>query len=311
MKKKRNLENTLFSFLDVISCGFGAIVMLVLIYKFNPSENIESDDEDNEEYVIKISELQLINDKLKITKEQLTNKLAEINQKFLEINNSIQNKQNSLTTIEKKKKDLEDSAEALKLVENNLKSFSLKKKKEIVRDIEVGGIPVDSDYVIFIVDTSVSMLTIWDKVSSKIENILKIHPNVKGFQILNDMGVPLISGYKNKSIPDTPTWRKNSLKLFKMWVIASNSSPLEGIEWALIKYSDPKKSVAIYVMGDDYTGGDYDIAINKITNLNKKKKFKTRIHAIGFLAQDTTDRFSIIMREITKQNNGTFIALPR
>ena len=96
MKKKRNLENTLFSFLDVISCGFGAIVMLVLIYKFNPSENIENYDEDNEKYIIKINELESINDKLKITKEQLTNKLLEINKKFLEINNSIQNKQNSL-----------------------------------------------------------------------------------------------------------------------------------------------------------------------------------------------------------------------
>ena len=276
MKKKRNLENTLFSFLDVISCGFGAIVMLVLIYKFNPSENIENYNEDNEKYIIKINELQSINDKLKITKEQLTNKLLEINKKFLEINNSIQNKQKSLTSIEKKKEDLKDSAEALKLVENNLKSFSLKKKKEIVRDIEVGGIPVDSDYVMFIVDTSGSMLTIWDKVSKKIENILNIHPNVRGFQILNDMGVPLISGYKNRWIPDTPTWRKNSIKLFKMWVIASNSSPIEGIEWALINYSDPKKSVAIYVMGDDYTGGEYDIAINKITNLNKKKKIQNK-----------------------------------
>ena len=59
MKKKRDLENTLFSFLDVISCGFGAIVMLVLIYKFNPSENIENYDEDNEEYIIKINELNL------------------------------------------------------------------------------------------------------------------------------------------------------------------------------------------------------------------------------------------------------------
>ena len=47
------------------------------------------------------------------------------------------------------------------------------------------------------------------------------------------------------------------------------SSPLEGIEWALIKYSDPKKSVAIYVMGMIYRRS-YDIAINKITNLNKK-----------------------------------------
>ena len=44
------------------------------------------------------------------------------------------------------------------------------------------------------------MLTIWDKVSNKIENILNIHPDVKGFQILNDMGVPLISGYENKWI---------------------------------------------------------------------------------------------------------------
>ena len=99
MKKKRNLENTLFSFLDVISCGFGAIFMLVLIYKFNPSENIENYDEDNEKYIIKINELQSINDELKITKEQLTNKLLEINKKFLEIKNSIQNKQNSLTSI--------------------------------------------------------------------------------------------------------------------------------------------------------------------------------------------------------------------
>ena len=84
MKKKRDLENTLFSFLDVISCGFGAIVMLVLIYKFNPSENIENYDEDNESYILKINELQEINDQLKKTKEQLNNKVLEINKKFLE-----------------------------------------------------------------------------------------------------------------------------------------------------------------------------------------------------------------------------------
>ena len=309
MKRRKGIENTLFSFLDVISCGFGAIVMLVLIYKFNPSNRVENF-VDETAYLIKLDELQSINKELKKINEQLTTDFLEINQEFLETKSSIKNKEVILDSIEIKKRDLEDSVEALKIVEENLTTFSLKKKK-IIRDIEVGGIPVDSEYIIFIVDTSGSMLRIWDKVSKKIENILKIHPSVKGFQILNDMGVPLISAYENKWIPDTSTWRKNSIKLFKLWNIASNSSPLEGIEWALIKYSDPKKSIAIYVMGDDYTGGNYDIAINKITKLNKKKKFKTRIHAIGFLAQDTTDRFSIIMREITKQNKGTFIALPK
>ena len=60
MKKKRNLENTLFSFLDVISCGFGAIVMLVLIYKFNPSENIEDLEKLNlNDLVIKLKDWRL------------------------------------------------------------------------------------------------------------------------------------------------------------------------------------------------------------------------------------------------------------
>ena len=96
-----------------------------------------------------------------------------------------------------------------------------------------------------------------------------------------------------------------------MWVIASNSSPVEGIEKALKNYSEPNKSVSIYVVGDDYTGGDYDQTIDRITKINKKKKFSTKIHGIGFLADDTTDRFSIIMRELTLRNNGTFLAIPK
>ena len=36
-------------------------------------------------------------------------------------------------------------------------------------------------------------------------------------------------------------------------------------------------------MGDDYTGGDYDIAINKITNLNKKKNSKQEFMQLVFL----------------------------
>ena len=235
-----------------------------------------------------------------------------LNSEITKQNKILKQNQEILLTAAKEQDDLLDSIEALNLVKDNLQSFSIKKKKKkIIRDKEVGGIPVDSNYVIFVVDTSGSMLTIWDKVSNKIENILNIHPDVKGFQILNDMGVPLISGYENKWIPDTPVWRKNSIKLFKMWVIASNSSPVEGIEKALKNYSEPNKSVSIYVVGDDYTGGDYDQTIDRITKINKKKKFSTKIHGIGFLADDTTDRFSIIMRELTLRNNGTFLAIPK
>ena len=309
--RKRNLENTLFSFLDVISCGFGAIVMLILIYKFEPNETTS---ESSDNYFELIEELDLLKSQnivLTKTYNNLKQDNELLNSEITKQNKILKQNQEILLTAAKEQDDLLDSIEALNLVKDNLQSFSIKKKKKkIIRDKEVGGIPVDSNYVIFVVDTSGSMLTIWDKVSNKIENILNIHPDVKGFQILNDMGVPLISGYENKWIPDTPVWRKNSIKLFKMWVIASNSSPVEGIEKALKNYSEPNKSVSIYVVGDDYTGGDYDQTIDRITKINKKK-FSTKIHGIGFLADDTTDRFSIIMRELTLRNNGTFLAIPK
>ena len=40
------------------------------------------------------------------------------------------------------------------------------------------GIPVDSEYVVFIVDTSGSMKDIWNKVTRHIENVINIHPTV-------------------------------------------------------------------------------------------------------------------------------------
>ena len=128
MKRRKGIENTLFSFLDVISCGFGAIVMLVLIYKFNPSNRVENF-VDETAYLIKLDELQSINKELKKINEQLTTDFLEINQEFLETKSSIKNKEVILDSIEIKKKDLEDSVEALKIVEENLTTFSLKKKK--------------------------------------------------------------------------------------------------------------------------------------------------------------------------------------
>ena len=155
------------------------------------------------------------------------------------------------------------------------------------------------------------MLEIWNKVIFQIEGILKIHPDVKGFQILNDMGSPLISSYENKWIPDTTSWRKRAIKLFKLWNVASNSSPVEGILKSLNNYVSNDKAVSIYVIGDDYTGSSFDNVIKRITMLNSKKKIKAKIHGIGFLARNTTNRFSILMREMTLQNFGTFIALAK
>ena len=157
------------------------------------------------------------------------------------------------------------------------------------------------------------MLSIWGRVSREILNVLTIHPEVKGFQILNDQGKALISGYSGRWIPDTPQRRKSVMRVFDDWRDASNSSPVEGIETALRVYVKDSQSMAIYVFGDDYTGSSYVQIINKINKMNRLQKNGRRlakIHGVGFLSSHTTGRFGILMRELTKKNGGTFLALP-
>ena len=130
---------------------------------------------------------------------------------------------------------------------------------------------------------------------------------------MDDQGRSILSGYSGRWIPDVPFRRKNVMKLFKGWETASNSSPVEGIMTALRQYKKRGHTIAIYVFGDDYTGGSYDSAIANITKTNSiqgNEKRLAKIHAVGFPSQYTTDRFAILMRELTKQNGGTFLALP-
>jgi hypothetical protein len=312
-RKKRELEIFNLSFLDIISCGFGAMVLLILISKQMP-ESSPIDTTVIKELLSKIFTVE--------------NQISDLNQKISDAQNDQSSKalllkkltgldRNSsseitalLRSIEKQKIDLA----GLELVENSLKSASVKPAVVKKRDQEVGGIPVDSDYIIFIVDTSGSMQEIWNRVVSEIVNIINIHPKIKGFQILNDNGAHILSAYEGKWIPDTPGRRKNVIDLLKSWSSVSNSSPVEGLEVALKRYAKPKNSLSIYIFGDEYSGGSYDPVINALVRLNTNSITGTRlarVHAVGFISNYSSGRFATLMREVTGRNNGTFIALPR
>jgi hypothetical protein len=314
--KLRKREFSIFnlSFLDIISCGFGAVVMLILISKTYDDVSITGQDEVKDLLTMlitlenSISEVQQAISSQQSKANKASNEIENLENATAQIKNTIQQQ-------EQEKTALAEDVQGLALVESTLKQASLSTKKMKIdeRDEEVGGIPVDSDYVIFIVDTSGSMQQIWNRVSSEIINVLNIHPEVKGFQILNDMGKSLISGYDGKWIPDTPGRRANMIKAFDNWADWSNSSPVEGLETAIRKYAKPNITTSIYAFGDDYTGSSYDPVIENITKLNtiaSTGKKRARIHGVGFISPGTTDRFGILMRELTKQNNGTFLALP-
>ncbi len=313
--KNRELNIFNLSFLDIMACGFAAVVMLILISRPDtepqaiqapPARPLPDSTQSatlNEQLAVLSERLQ----RLRTRRELVARDAASLHRTLATLGQE-------LTDKEQRDADLKQSLEGLALAKETLEQAGTSRgKRSIPRDQEVAGIPVDSDYVVFVVDTSGSMRQIWDRVAREIIHVLEIHPRVSGFQILSDLGKSMVSGYEGRWIPDSPGRRKSITQVFGSWADASNSSPVEGVEQALKRYAKPGIKTSIYVFGDDYTGGSYDAVVDQLTRMNFSTDGKqlARIHAVGFISPNTTNRFSILMRELSRRNDGTFLALPQ
>ena len=185
----------------------------------------------------------------------------------------------------------------------------------------VGGIPADSDYIIFVIDTSGSMQSAaWKKVQTEMLNILDVYPEVKGLQIMNDMGQFMFTQSDNEWIPDSPQMRELIIDKLSSWAPFSNSSPVEGIENAIKTFYKPDRKISIYTLGDDFQGRSINKVVRVIDSLNianRNDERLVRIHAIGFPVHlrpgvspnRSAIRFAALMRELSYSNGGTFIGL--
>jgi hypothetical protein len=309
---RRDLQVFNLSFLDVVSCGFGAVIMLVLIshtsdYRADldssgAADLLKSLFASEARVSDKAAQLETLKQELSAARAR-TNSLKDIQQQL----------QRKAAADKTKIAQISDDVRGLELVQSSLDRASISLDSAKNRDNMSGGIPVDSDYVIFIIDTSGSMKQIWRRVVSVMRDVLDIHPQVKGFQVLSDNGAYLLSGYAKKWITDTRSTRDNVLKLITGWNAASNSSPVEGLEVALKTYARSGKNISIYILGDDYTGSSYGPVLDALDRLNRDRKSGkplVKVHAVGFITSLSTNRFGILMREVTRRNRGTFLALP-
>jgi hypothetical protein len=212
--------------------------------------------------------------------------------------------------------------EAAKRAEQKLTTEAERRRKyrREAQETSVGGIPVDSEYIIFVVDTSGSMLNYnWANVIQKIAETLDVYPKVKGIQVMNDMGTYLFTQYAGRWIPDSPSRRRIILKQLQSWRAFSNSSPVEGIEKAIRTYHAWDKEISIYVFGDEFSGESAQTVIDRVARLNRpdaQSRRRVRIHAVGFSIETddqefrrTSRRFATLMRLLCQQNGGTFVGL--
>ncbi|MDH3553651.1 MAG: VWA domain-containing protein, partial [Gammaproteobacteria bacterium] len=185
----------------------------------------------------------------------------------------------------------------------------------------VAGIPVDSEYVIFLIDTSGSMQQFnWDRAIEKLTETLDVYPQVKGIQIMNDNGSYMFKQYAGKWIPDTPGRRQAIVNTMRTWRPFSDSNPVDGIIYAISTYWSPDKKISIYVFGDEFSGRSVEAVIRQVDTVNREDENgnrMVRIHAVGFPfffepgrnMSDTTRRYAQLMRILCERNGGTFVAL--
>ena len=328
MKRKRRGNSEIgVSFLDVICCGFGAIVLLLMITKTLDPQVIEQSEVDLSGQVADLQQkLFSLRGETTILNRQLNAKHQQLSlekQRVAILTGELELQQTSYNQLAQQAPEAQQQKAELEIALQTMTSEMerLLGKNYLRRNDLVGGIPVDSEYIIFIIDTSGSMFNYsWDRMMDELINTLDLYPNVKGIQVLNDMGDYMFSKYRKQWIPDTPRRRRAIINRIRRWNPFSNSSPVEGIQAAIRSFYQPDKKISIYVFGDEFSGRSIKNVVSTIARLNKKDSNNqpmVRIHAVGFPVQfarranlqRTGIRFATLMRELTHDNGGTFVGL--
>jgi hypothetical protein len=326
-RKARAPEEFSLSFLDVICCGFGAVILLLMITKTVEPQIIEASTVNLEGKVAALQEqLFEIRGETRVLNRDLNAKheqLSEYEQRIAILRGQLASAKSRYDSIQVQSSTDDVISGQLAVAKQQL-SEEMKRllgSQHHSKNNLIGGIPVDSEYIIFVIDTSGSMFSYaWERMLRELEATLSIYPEVKGIQVMNDMGKYLFTRYRGQWIPDTPGRREIIMQNLRNWSVFSNSSPVEGITAAIRTFYDPKKKISIYVFGDEFTGNSIAQVIDTVDRINREDangNRLVRIHAVGFPVQfiraphlqTTGIRFATLMRELTHRNGGTFVAL--
>lgn len=328
---RREVPEIGISFLDTITCGIGAIILLMTVTTTRPhSPEPSSDDPRAAEISSLQRELFAARAAAASAQDDTSAKAASAKLSAAELA-KVKAQIAALLGAQENDAKADQQAALNAAIHGELKAAQQRLSEEMERlyaqknrpkakDL-IGGIPVDSEYICFIIDTSGSMFNYaWPKVLEEIVETLTVYPRVKGLQVMNDEGSYMFPEYAGEWIPDSPARRRAVIDRLRTWNVFSNSSPSEGIEAAIKQFYRPDRKISLYVYGDEFTGksiADVAAFVQRLNRPDRSGVPRVRIHAIGFPTQFanppsmqvTGIRFAALMRELTRQNAGSFVGL--
>ena len=331
MKRKRSTQIFSLSFLDVICCGFGAIILLFVITMGKKTKEITNLrialERIIQQRMLQLNEYEIVTEEIatlirlerdkekekKIVEQDLDAVLADLKKK---INDKVFSKDKLLT-------DLEQVEDELAVMQTDPEIEQKKMQPSPV------GIPVESNHIAFVIDTSGSMRDpstslVWGYVIQKFEETLDSYPEVKGIQLLDADGHFIMGrGMRSKWMTDNQETRDYMVRAVRLYPYNSDSNPVPGIAQAIRNLAEPdneEMKMGVYVFGDEFTGRSEPV-LNTLDRLNKNKDGERMaiINAVGFpnlirnslsLSQSGL-KFANLMRELTYEHGGAFVGLER
>jgi beta-lactamase regulating signal transducer with metallopeptidase domain len=182
-------------------------------------------------------------------------------------------------------------------------------------------------HVALVIDTSGSMRDfnteqLWPIVRRMAEEILQAHPHLTAVRVLDAEGRPIVRRF-DTWLPFNPETTEQIAGALRATKVFSGSNPLSGIVRALapVGTDDPVSGrLAVYVLGDEFSGSE-EAVLRRLDELNPRDVNGNRravINAIGFPTTirseismgNTGLKYANLMRRLTAEHDGMFIALP-
>jgi len=326
--KRREFEVFSLSFLDCICCGFGAIILLFILSMGVTKIDIPKE---RDRLEIERSKKRTILVVAQKDRERMAGVLATKEKSMRDVVTEIAEMKALLAKIHQNRQNESGGEKSLLVQIDELKKELAVLQKEVpdIPQIDTTkpiGIPVESNYVAFVIDTSGSMRDpmtemLLGYVTRKFQEVLEAYPQVKGVQFLDADG-RFILGRGEGWIPDSPETRTAVIAAVRRYGIASNSNPVPGIVRAvraLYEEDNKEMKMGIYVFGDEFTETSEAVLerINRMNPVGANGKRPITINAVGFpnllragfgLGQSGV-KFANLMRELTQEHGGAFIAV--
>jgi hypothetical protein len=327
-RKRREVEVFSLSFLDCICCGFGAIILLFILTMGANRQVVEESETDLKRTIVEYRAALGIaqHDRIRLSGElaakekslqDIITELAELQALLSKLHEQVQNEAGGKKSLVSEVEDLKREIAAMQKEVPDIPQIDTSKPI---------GIPVVSNHVAFVIDTSGSMRDpntelLLGYVTRKFQEVLEAYPQVKGVQFLDADG-RFILGRGDSWIPDSSETRHAVIAAVRRYGIASNSNPVPGVVRAiraLYREDDPEMKMGIYIFGDEFTETS-EVVLERIDRMNPPGpdgKRPITINAIGFpnllragfsLGQSGV-KFANLMRELTTIHGGAFLVV--